>query len=288
MFYERDTTVQILSLARVTTLGRLRAGLSYLLEAHGFRYYVFTCHTVESDGACTAVLHNLPSRKQAAPASVDNVIVNDPLAQYAINETLPMDWRSLMSRPEYQGRIFRAAMNRRVRRGMRSGCTVPLLQGYGALAWLDLALDRDDESAWAHIRQYLPYATLLGRVVLDKTRRLGKKPLSADDVSSEPLDERERACCVALAKVLAMPKSGHCWASANAPSPTISTAPAKNSTPATASTPSPRRCFPASFTPARYRWLTKWPRFIEHSPHKIKKGAGWAPSALACVDLAIS
>ena len=93
MFYERDTTDQILSLARVTTLGRLRAGLSYLLEAHGFRYYVFTCHTVESDGACTAVLHNLPSRKEAAPASVDNVIVNDPLAQYAINETLPMDWR---------------------------------------------------------------------------------------------------------------------------------------------------------------------------------------------------
>ena len=122
------------------------------------------------------------------------MIVNDPLAQYAINETLPMDWRSLMSRPEYQGRSFRAAMNRRVRRGLRSGCTVPLLQGYGALSWLDLALDRDDESAWAHIRQYLPYATLLGRVVLDKTRRLGKKTLSAADVSSEPLDERERAC----------------------------------------------------------------------------------------------
>ena len=55
MFYERDTTDQILSLARVTTLGRLRAGLSYLLEAHGFRYYVFTCHTVEPGGACTAV-----------------------------------------------------------------------------------------------------------------------------------------------------------------------------------------------------------------------------------------
>ena len=194
MFYERDTTDQILSLARVTTLGRLRAGLSYLLEAHGFRYYVFTCHTVEPGGACTAVLHNLPSRKEAAPASFDNVILNDPLAQYALNETLPVDWRSLMSRPEYQGRTYRTAMNRRVRRGLRSGCTVPLLQGYGALSWLDLALDRDDESAWAHIRQYLPYATLLGRVVLDKTRRLGKKTLSVDDVSSEPLDERERAC----------------------------------------------------------------------------------------------
>lgn len=195
MFYERDTTDQILSLARVTTLGRLRAGLSYLLEAHGFRYYTFTCHTVEPGGACcTAVIHNLPSGKNASTPSVGNAVHGDPLAQYALNETLPVDWRSLMNRPEYQGRTYRAAMNRRARRGMRSGCTVPLLQGYGALAWLDLALDRDDESAWAHIRQYLPYATLLGRVVLDKTRRLGKKTLSAADVSSEPLDERERAC----------------------------------------------------------------------------------------------
>ena len=57
MFYERDTTDQILSLARVTTLGRLRAGLSYLLEAHGFRYYVFTCHT--------CLLYTSPSPRDA-------------------------------------------------------------------------------------------------------------------------------------------------------------------------------------------------------------------------------
>ena len=39
MFYERDTTDQILSLARVTTLGRLRAGLSYPLGAHRLHLY---------------------------------------------------------------------------------------------------------------------------------------------------------------------------------------------------------------------------------------------------------
>ncbi len=196
MFYERDTTGQILSLARVTTLGRLRAGLNYLLEAHGFRYYMFTCHTVEPSGACTAVLHNLSLSKGSPFPTIGtmNAMDKDPLAQYALNETLPVDWRSLMSRPDYQDRAYRVTMNRRARRGMLGGCTVPLLQGYGSLAWLDLALDQDDEPAWAHIRQYLPYAILLGRVVLDQSRKLIKKPLSEHDISPEPLDERERAC----------------------------------------------------------------------------------------------
>lgn len=197
MFYERDTTGQILSLARTTTLARLRAGLGYLLEAHRFRYYSFTCHTVEPAGARTLTLDNLPARAGGAPAPFDN----DPLARYAATEALPIDWRALMARPEYQQGAYRATMNRRARHGLRSGCTVPLLQGAGVLAWLDLASDRNDEASWTHIRDYLPYATLLGRVILDKARRLGEgtgDPGGADALKTaaamEPLDERERAC----------------------------------------------------------------------------------------------
>lgn len=198
MFYERDTTGQILSLARTTTLARLRAGLGYLLEAHRFRYYSFTCHTVEPAGARTLTLDNLPERAGAARAPFDN----DPLARYAATEALPIDWRALMALPEYQQGGYRATMNRRARHGLRSGCTVPLLQGAGVLAWLDLASDRNDEDSWAHIRNYLPYATLLGRVILDKARRLsensgnsgGAAGVLEPGAAMAPLDERELAC----------------------------------------------------------------------------------------------
>ncbi|HCE39596.1 MAG: hypothetical protein CL551_16440 [Alcanivorax sp.] len=189
MFYEQDATGQILSLSRVTTLGRLRAGLSYLVEAHGFRYYMFTCLGAELERTRTLVLHNLPCEQPAPPWPLET----DPLAQYALAESLPLDWRGLMARPDFLARGYQVTMRQRAALGLRAGCTVPLLQGPGILAWLDLALDRDDDDAWAHVRRYLPCATLLGRVVLD---RVGRFLAEADDNEPppEPLSDRERAC----------------------------------------------------------------------------------------------
>ncbi|ASK32922.1 hypothetical protein CEK62_20450 (plasmid) [Alcanivorax sp. N3-2A] len=198
MFYERDTTGQILSLARITTLARLRVGVGYLLEAHGFHYYVFTCHTVAPEGTRTLRLGNLPAGVDPPNAPFND----DPLACYAALETLPMDWRTLMTLPDYQQRGYRVTMARRARHGLRSGCTVPLLQGAGVVAWLDLASERNDEESWKRLRGYLPYATLLGRVILDKIRRLNEnnaeRPDKVDAVATGPagqrLDERELAC----------------------------------------------------------------------------------------------
>ncbi len=125
MFYEQDATGQILSLSRVTTLGRLRAGLSYLVEAHGFRYYMFTCLGAELERTRTLVLHNLPCEQPAPPWPLET----DPLAQYALAESLPLDWRGLMARPDFLARGYQVTMRQRAALGLRAGCTVPCCKG---------------------------------------------------------------------------------------------------------------------------------------------------------------
>lgn len=190
MFYEQDTAGQILSLARITTPGRLRAGLSYLMEAHGFRHYVFTWRGQSLGGAGLFTLHNLSLN----PISPDWPVDTDPLARYATQGALPIDWRALMMRADFQERAYRVTMRRRAALGLRAGCTVPLLNGPGELAWLDLAMDRDDDQAWLHIRTYLPCATLLGRVLLERVGRFIADAAEPGERPEEPLSDRERAC----------------------------------------------------------------------------------------------
>lgn len=195
MFYDRDAASQILSMTRVTTLARLHAATAYLIQMHGFRYYYFSLRgqrvLAERE---SVILHNLP-RKRRRPGK-DEGADWDPLVHYAATRTLPMDWKQIMAQPDYQHRSYLRAMAVRAQRGLLSGCTVPLSQASGILARLDLICDHDDEEADLCIRRYLPYASLLGQVLLDKTRDLTRQ--EDDDLMDPdggiPLTQREREC----------------------------------------------------------------------------------------------
>ncbi|AFT69225.1 LuxR-like protein [Alloalcanivorax dieselolei B5] len=195
MFYDRDAASQILSMTRVTTLARLHAATAYLIQMHGFRYYYFSLrgqHTLT--GRDPVTLHNLPAngRKPVMDKEPDQ----DPLVHYAATRTLPMDWKQIMALPGYQHRGCLRVMAARAQHGLLSGCTVPLSQANGILARLDLICDHDDEEADLCIRRYLPYASLLGQVLLDKTRDLTRQ--EDDDLmepdGGTPLTQREREC----------------------------------------------------------------------------------------------
>lgn len=171
MFYDRDRTSQILSLARVSNLQRLHAAVVCLIQMKGFSYYYLSLR-----GYCAGdryeqiTLGNLPETR-GQPEVVEDP-ERDPLVHYAATRSLPMDWKDIIAQPTYQKRHYLHTMVIRARRGLLRGCTVPLTHNRGVLGRLDLICDRDDETAERCIRDHLPFASLLGQVLFDKVREM--------------------------------------------------------------------------------------------------------------------
>ncbi|KAF0807286.1 LuxR family transcriptional regulator [Alcanivorax xiamenensis] len=200
MFYDKSVVAQILAITRLTRLTRLHTAVEYFIREHGFQCYFFVINsTVSLNPPEPLRLHNLADDWVRLYRD-EHLINTDPLVHYALNHHLPLDWRSLMTLPDYDTGEQRRVMILRAHHGMASGCTVPLAID-GLHARFNLISEEDGERAWDHAHQFLPYALLLGNVILERTRTLrgqdGTTTAQQREAHcAEALNSRERECLV--------------------------------------------------------------------------------------------
>lgn len=197
MFYDKNLVAQIYALTRLTRLDRLRTAVEHLIREHDFQYFFFVLNgSVSLDGQEPLHLHNLPE-EWCRFYEEQNLSNDDPLARYGLNQALPLDWRTLMEKPEYDTGEQRRVMILRAQHGLHHGCVIPLYAGnLGGL----LNLTAREDTASDHIRQFLPYAMLLGHTIMERSRALRNQAqqrsgqLNIEAIT--PLNNRERECLV--------------------------------------------------------------------------------------------
>lgn len=191
MFYDQNTVDQIQALLRLSSVTRLETALQYFLQEHRFGYYFFILNTSASLTTPRPItLHNLPEHWYRFYQK-DDLMQNDPVVQYALHQALPIDWRHLMENGLYNSGEQRRVMTLRADHGLRAGCTVPLSSGVRLFSWLSLATGKDNEDIWQHIRQFTPYALLLGNVLFESLFNL-------TDVDGDQRQTREARCAMRL------------------------------------------------------------------------------------------
>jgi len=198
MFYDKNLVAQIYALTRLTRLSRLQTAVEHLIREHDFQHFFFVLNGAVSLNRHTPLhLHNLPD-DWCRVYEEQRLINDDPLVRYGLNQALPLDWHTLMEQPDYDTGEQRRVMILRAHHGMSRGCVVPLNIG-GLRGRLNLS--GPDETPWDHIRQFLPYALLLGNVILERSRLLrhesnGAAPGERERHCAEALNSRERECLI--------------------------------------------------------------------------------------------
>ena len=197
MFYDKNLVTQIYSLKRLTRLNRLRTAIEHLIRDHGFQHFFFVLNgAVSTQCHESLTIHDLPDTLCQLYED-EHLNQGDPLVHYGMHQALPLDWPSIMELPEYDTVEQRGVMMLRHHHGMTGGCVVPLHAN--SLHGLLILVARE-ETAQEHVRQFLPYALLLGQVVMERTR-VFRQELQAENVEKEASsvgtqNSRDRECLV--------------------------------------------------------------------------------------------
>lgn len=189
MFPHAPVIERIELLNRLSTLERLNIGLDALLREYGFAFYFFgldqSLSLVRPD---ITSLHNLPAewfRRYLA----EQQIHSDPTVRYIREHALPLLWRDIHDIATDHSAAQALAGYREA--GVGAACTLPLKAPGGALCWLTLGCDNDDDASHARLHDFLPFALLLASTVLDCCLRLTRPAAHPETVDLNP---RERDC----------------------------------------------------------------------------------------------